>query len=532
MTADNRRAQRARASELALAPPASTVYPPTLAQLLAGWPLVWNNVYRDAPEWAISLSRNGLPEPVRAVVDAATQTDPLLPGFLALADTCDAVVRERGLPDDVLDRVQEIGARARFACMWLGHYPSTCIVMHLADVAAVAEVDDAKRRAFSVTVGEASYIGHQQLLGLYRPDVPVHRRHARESGWYDLCARAETTEFMRGVDAGTGLGQVRDDTGLDPRDRDEDRAERIVSDLLDEAAEADAGVVVFPKSLLDAVGKSELRRDIERALGKSLGAPLRRIAVPEDWNAWERGLAADAPWLAPLHRAVRAGQGGRSHWDHDAILVVGAAGAGKSREGGRIAAASGLPTGRFNLDSSSDNSLGGTPARWSTGHLSFAERTLAAAQSATALLQYDEADKAAGSRGSGGHPYDVLHGLLERETAVSWKSTFLLGDVDLGHNVHLLTANTTDGIPSSLLDRLTIVRVGEPGPEHLGLLAPALARQACRELGLDERWGDLDREEFLALQDAWNGGSVRRLQRLVARLLQARDLPTNPVARH
>lgn len=532
MTADNRRAQRARASDLALAPPASTVYPPSLQQLLLGWPLVWHNPYRDTAAWVGGLSRKGLPESVKAVLDAVVQADLTLPAVLALADTCDAVVRQGGLPEDVLDAVREIGARARFAAMWLGDYTSSCIAMHVADVAAIEEIDDARRRALAVTAAECSYTGHQILLGTYRTDEPVHRRLARDSGWLDLCARAETTEFMRGVDANPPLGQVRDDTGLDPRDRDEDRAERIVSDLLDEPVAApSAGVVVFPREILAGVGKSENERDVKRLLGDALGAALPRVEVPVDWNAWQEGLIAKAPWLAPAIRAIRATQGGRTHWSHGAVYIAGPAGAGKSLISRLAAQASGLPFARINLDAASDSSvIGGTSIRWSSVHPGPIEALLAKALKASGLLLVDEFEKAAGSRTSGGHPHDLMHGLLEPETARSWRSPYLLGEVDYSHMLYVVTGNSTDGVVSSLLDRMTVVRVSEPGPEHLGLLAPALARQACRELGLDERWGDLDHEELNALQDAWRGGSVRRLQRLVARLLQARD--SAPVARH
>ncbi|MDE4912280.1 hypothetical protein PQI07_16485 [Methylobacterium sp. 092160098-2] len=530
MTDDHRRAQRARASDLALAPPANTLYPATVDQLRLGWPLVWNNAFMDAGQWVATLERKGLPADVRACLDAIRHGGVTLPAALTLVQACERHVYDRDLAVEVYDAVEEIAARARFIAAWLGDYASSCIVMHACDVASISEPDEAKKRALSVTASEFSYYAHQQALGLYRTDVPVHRKNARDTGWLDLCARAEVVEFMRGVDANPPLGAVRDDTSHDPRDEDFDRAERVVADLLDEERPATAGAIVFPRGILDSIGKGENRKEVERALGKRLGALLPGVAVPEDWNAWEAELNAEAPWLAPVTRALRASQGGRSHWGHAAILTVGPAGAGKSRHAGRIAAVSGLPFGRYALDTTSDNALGGTSIRWSSSHHGFVEGLLSSSGLSTALACYDEADKAGGSRTSGGHPYDILHGLLERSTASAWRSPYYLHDLNLGHVVHVLTANSTDPIPSSLLDRMTVVRVDEPGPEHLGLLAPALARQACRELGLDERWGDLDREELSVLQDAWRGGSVRRLQRMVARLLRARD--SAPVARH
>lgn len=520
---NDRRARRARESARTLTPPPASTTPQTVEALRRGARFVWGNPRADGRTWASGLDLDDLPTDVCARA-AALADDASRTAVVALAEAAERAAANDGLRHAVRERCADAGERARLLAAFLGDYVSTCIALHQADLALAASVDDAERRLLLVTRAELSYVGHQNLLGVYDPQRDAARTKTRNSVWEDLRAEAALVRFWEELDA--KAGPVRDDTGHDPRDED-----HPLAGAFDEAPEAKpAGVVVFPRSLLDAGGKADGKRDIERALGRSLGVPLRRIPVPVDWAAWEAELNAESPWLAPVNRAIRAGQGGRTHWDHDAILVVGPAGAGKSRHGGRVAAVSGLPTGRYNLDTTSDNSLGGTSIRWSSGHLGFVERLLAGAGTATALCQYDEADKCGGTRNSGGHAHDILHGLLERETARCWRSPYLLGEVDLGHNVHLLTANTTDGIPSSLLDRMTVVRVGEPGPEHLGLLAPALAREACRELGLDERWGDLDREELDALAGAWRGGSVRRLQRLVRGLLQARDLA--PVARH
>ena len=302
-------------------------------------------------------------------------------------------------------------------------------------------------------------------------------------------------------------------------------------DLLDEPA-SPAGVVVFSQSVLDGVGKAENRSAVKQALGAALGARLPLVPVPADWGAWEAEQAARSPWLAAVPRALRADQGGRSHWGHTVIGVVGPPGCGKTRLIRKVARASGLAYARLNAEAASDTAAFGTSVRWASAQGSFIEQILASTRCATALIHYDELDRSSGSRQSNsGRITDLLHGLWEQETAGAWRSVWLGQPIDVGHLVHVVTVNSLDGLPSSLLDRMRIVRVGEPGPEHLALLAPALAREACRELGLDERWGDLDREEIQALQ-VWQGGSVRRLQRLVRGILQARDLPASPVARH
>jgi len=286
----------------------------------------------------------------------------------------------------------------------------------------------------------------------------------------------------------------------------------------------DPGVLVFPTSLLDAAGKSENRTEVKKTLGSALGARLPLVRVPEDWDAWEAGLSARSQWLAAVPRALRAEQGGHEHWDHTVLCVVGPPGAGKTRLVREIAQDSGLHYVRINGEAATDTSVFGTSIRWSTSQAGVIERAMAAAASPTALLHYDELEKSAGSRQSNsGKITDLLHGLWEPETAQTWRSVWLGDPINAGHLVHIVTVNSVDGLPGSLVDRMRVVRVGEPGPEHLPGLAHQVAVEACRELGLDPRWGTLDGEELAALAEAWPGGSVRRLQRLVAGLLRARD---------
>lgn len=104
--------------------------------------------------------------------------------------------------------------------------------------------------------------------------------------------------------------------------------------------------------------------------------------------------------------------------------------------------------------------------------------------------------------------------------------------IDAGHIVHVVTVNALDGLPASLLDRMRIVRVGDPAPEHLSVLAPQVSAEICREFGQDERFGALDGDEMAALAGAWPGGSIRKLQRLVAGLLQAREVGPAALPRH
>ncbi|MCJ2015539.1 AAA family ATPase [Methylobacterium sp. J-076] len=289
------------------------------------------------------------------------------------------------------------------------------------------------------------------------------------------------------------------------------------------------GVEVFPASILDAVGKGENKTAVKQTLGSALGARLPLAEVPADWDAWEAELVGEAPWLAAVPRALRAEHEGRTHWRHTVLCVEGPPGAGKTRIIRRIARLSELPYVRINSESASDTSTFGTSIRWMSAQAGVIERELAGSRCASALVHYDELEKAAGSRQSNsGKITDLLHGLFEQETAQSWRSPWLGVPVDVGHLVHVATVNSLGGLPPSLMDRMRVIRVGEPGPEHLAGLAARISGQFCIDRGMDPRWGTIDGEELAALAGVWPGGSVRRLQRLVDGLLRARDGAPGP----
>ncbi|MET7242347.1 AAA family ATPase, partial [Methylobacterium sp. EM32] len=293
------------------------------------------------------------------------------------------------------------------------------------------------------------------------------------------------------------------------------------------------GVVIFPASVLDAHATAEGKRDVKTALGAALDKPLALTPVPADWNAWEAARLATSPWAGDAFRAIREGQAGRTHVGRDVVCFVGPAGAGKSTLGRDVAESLGVPFARYQADSSAENSFSGTNARWTTKHLSFVEQAMARHRHASPMVMVEELCKASGTRRSnGGTLHDCLHGMWEPETARAWHSVFLLHPVSLEHVPFIATANSLDGLPSSLLDRMRIVRVPEPGPEHLGVLAPRLARAVCRDTGQDERFGELDGDELSALADAWRGGSIRRLRRLVEVCLRSRESGPAAMPRH
>lgn len=284
------------------------------------------------------------------------------------------------------------------------------------------------------------------------------------------------------------------------------------------------GAVVFPKSILTSIGKPDNQRDVKAILGDTLGRELPLVPVPADWDAWEQARLAKFPWAHRAIRAFRTAQAGRSHFGLAVICLHGSPGAGKSALARELAESCGLRFVRYQADSASENSYGGTSVRWQSGHLGIAEAAIASAKMASVCISHDEIEKAAGTRKSnGGALHDTLHGAWEPETARAWSSPFLLHPVDLSHVVYIATANEISTIPASLRDRMVLVEVPEPGPEHLGVLAPRVARELCRQRGLDEGWAAFDSVEWESLRANFRGGSIRTLQSLVEMVFRVRD---------
>jgi hypothetical protein len=86
-----------------------------------------------------------------------------------------------------------------------------------------------------------------------------------------------------------------------------------------------------------------------------------------------------------------------------------------------------------------------------------------------------------------------------------------------------MTANTLAGVSSVLLDRCRVIAFPEPGPNQLGVLAPRILERIYVDTGHDPRWATpLEPDEYAALAEHWQGGSIRKLERLMEALVEAR----------
>lgn len=205
------------------------------------------------------------------------------------------------------------------------------------------------------------------------------------------------------------------------------------------------------------------------------------------------------------------------------LLLVGDAGGGKSRFARRLGEVLNVGTWRTDASRSDGATFGGTDKRWYSAEPCHPFLAIAQAKHANPLVLIDELEKA-GTRSDYGRFWDCLLGFLEPETAARYPDPALQTALDLGHVSYVATANALDPLPSPLRDRFRIVTFPKPGPEHLdALLAPVIV-DLTADRGLDPRWVEplagFERDMVAA---NWNGGSVRKLRRVVEAVLRARE---------
>ncbi|MCC4298156.1 AAA family ATPase [Aurantimonas coralicida] len=203
-------------------------------------------------------------------------------------------------------------------------------------------------------------------------------------------------------------------------------------------------------------------------------------------------------------------------------LLVGAPGTGKTSLLQAVAAMLDTPHLVFPCASSGDNSFGGTPARWHSAQLSTPGETIRQHGVANPVIILDELEKA-GRHFENGSIVDALLPMLEAHTASQYFETALDAQIDLSHVSFVATANTLS-IPAPLRDRFDVVRMPDPGPEHIGPLARRIVDDIRRKRGLvDGMIPPFAPDEGDLLSRAWKGGSLRKLARIVEALVDNRD---------
>ncbi|MCO5083846.1 MAG: AAA family ATPase [Rhizobiaceae bacterium] len=263
-------------------------------------------------------------------------------------------------------------------------------------------------------------------------------------------------------------------------------------------------------------------RDVAKEFEKIAGRPLPVPALP-DLAGVRAILAAEFPYATSLVDQLLAGLAGRSHLRVRPTIFLGPPGCGKSRFARRLAEELGAPCELIPCGGMSDSALGGAARRWSTGEPSLPMLVVRRHECAGPVIILDEIEKVGTGRNNG-NPHDVLLGLLEQETASRWHDPYIQASCDLSHLTWLMTANDVSTISPILRDRCRVLRFPEPGTEHLPHLAIRIMQRLYVERGQDSRWVTaLEGFELNAAASAWGGGSVRKLERIVEQLVEARE---------
>ncbi|MGN6304188.1 MAG: AAA family ATPase [Mesorhizobium sp.] len=281
----------------------------------------------------------------------------------------------------------------------------------------------------------------------------------------------------------------------------------------------EGSVIVF--SSIGNVGTGEGKR-VSKEFEKVLNALLPLSEVPDLAKVRTR-LIDEFPYAIAVIDELLKRLAGRGCIHFHPTILVGTPGCGKTRLARRLCEELDVPFELVSCGGMSDSALGGTPRRWSSGEPSIPVMAIRRHHCAGPVIILDEIEKVGTGRRNG-NPHDVLIGLFERETSERWFDPYVESPCVLSNVSWLMTANTLTGMPSVLLDRCRVIKVPEPGPEHLDVLAPRILEQIYADAGYDPRWAmPLDRVEIGAIAAAWPGGSIRQLYRLVEKLVELRE---------
>jgi ATP-dependent Lon protease len=166
------------------------------------------------------------------------------------------------------------------------------------------------------------------------------------------------------------------------------------------------------------------------------------------------------------------------------LLLLGNPGVGKTHFGKRLSRA--LET-EFEFISMNALSAGfvitGSSATWKGAKCGKIADRLVHGHYANPVVVLDEVEKATGSAQS--DPMAALYQLLEPETSSHFRDEFLDLDIDASQIFWVLTANSLEGIPDPLLNRMAIYDVPAPSPEQTATIAQNIYSGLLKELKLD-----------------------------------------------
>lgn len=279
------------------------------------------------------------------------------------------------------------------------------------------------------------------------------------------------------------------------------------------------GVVVIPETPIPTTG---WRKDIWKDWQGKVGVRLPAIATG-DIAAHRRSLVAQWPHAEEIIDVVLGDLSARQSVRFRPTLLVGAPGSGKSSLARAIFDTVGLPCELQSFAGLHDAALMGTSAQWSSARESAALQLIKRAAMSSVGIIWDEIEKATSDRRNGA-PADALLPMLEADQARRYRDLALEVEVDLSMVSHFATANSLDGVPQPVRDRMRILQMPNPDWEHLYVLTQQIIDRIAQEQGVDRRWfAPLAEDEMDLIRASWPGGSIRQLTRIVTTIIDGRE---------
>lgn len=239
----------------------------------------------------------------------------------------------------------------------------------------------------------------------------------------------------------------------------------------------------------------------------------RFVTTPSSTEALDT-LYADCPnfseVLDDLRRYLGLAHAGHANMNVMPLLLLGDPGVGKTHFGKRLANA--IET-DFEFISMNALSAGfvitGSSATWKGAKCGKVAERLVRGHYANPVVLLDEVEKASGSSQS--DPLAALYQLLEPETSRNFRDEYIDVDIDASQIFWVLTANSTEGIPDPLLNRMAIYEVPAPTPEQAAGIAQRIYAGLVRDLQLKDFQGKLGQGAI----DKMAGVSPREMRKIL-----------------
>lgn len=156
--------------------------------------------------------------------------------------------------------------------------------------------------------------------------------------------------------------------------------------------------------------------------------------------------------------------------------------------------------------------VGAIPGRIVTG--------LKEAKSMNPVFLLDEIDKL--GMDFKGNPADALLEVFDNEQNKTFRDHYLEVDIDLSEIMFVTTANSLDGIPRPLLDRMELIEVsGYTYEEKFKIAKKYLVQKILKEHGIDKKMINISDQALRFIIDSYTRESgVRNLQRQIANVIR------------